>query len=339
MQFVGVEGLGAGHAETCWAARRARRYRIGGVSCAPRSTASSAAGIPAPRSGWPARTAPARRLVHAVVGAADALGRRLAPFGAPTWMTRSTSPQSMPRSSVEVRPRRAACRRHRRLDLAALLDVERAVMQRDGQAVVVDGPEFLEQHLGLAARVDEEQRRPCAGSPRRPRDGVAGRMPGPRHMRSRLEDGDMRLRPAGHGDERAAASRLRGCGTSQRRSSSGSATVADRPIVREIRRERAQPREPERQQMAALRGDQRMQLVEDDARRSSKKRRVLRGEQQGQLLGRRQQDVGRDRALALARVLGVSPVRVSTLIGSPISATGSPRLRSMSTASALSGEI
>jgi hypothetical protein len=37
-----------------------------------------------------------------VVGAADALQQRLAPFGAPTLTTRSTSPQSMPRSSVEV---------------------------------------------------------------------------------------------------------------------------------------------------------------------------------------------------------------------------------------------
>jgi hypothetical protein len=36
---------------------------------------------------------------------------------------------------------------------------------------------------------------------------------------------------------------------------------------------------------------------------------------------------------------GVSPVRVSIAIGSPISATGFPRLRSMSTASALSGEM
>jgi hypothetical protein len=49
--------------------------------------------------------------------------------------------------------------RHRRLDLAALADIERAVMQRDRQVVLVDGPEFLEQQLRLAAGVDEEQRR------------------------------------------------------------------------------------------------------------------------------------------------------------------------------------
>ena len=37
--------------------------------------------------------------------------------------------------------------------------------------------------------------------------------------------------------------------------------------------------------------------------------------------------------------VGVSPVRVSTVTGRPISSTGLPRLRSMSTASALSGEM
>ncbi len=36
---------------------------------------------------------------------------------------------------------------------------------------------------------------------------------------------------------------------------------------------------------------------------------------------------------------GVSPVRVSMRIGSPISATGVSRLRAMSTASAFSGEM
>ena len=37
--------------------------------------------------------------------------------------------------------------------------------------------------------------------------------------------------------------------------------------------------------------------------------------------------------------VGVSPVRVSIRIGSRISATGRSRLRAMSTASALSGEM
>ena len=84
----------------------------------------------------------------------------MTPFGAPTLMTRSTSPQSMPRSSDEVHDHRAQlARRHRLLDLAALRDIERAVMQRDGKIVVVDAPQLLEQEFRLAARVDEDQRR------------------------------------------------------------------------------------------------------------------------------------------------------------------------------------
>ena len=59
-------------------------------------------------------------------------------------------------------------------------------------------------------------------------------------------------------------------------------------------REAAQPRQAERQQMAALGGDQRMQLVEDDvAQVREEARGVRRGDQQRQLLGRGQQDVGR----------------------------------------------
>ena len=48
--------------------------------------------------------------------------------------------------------------RHRILDLAALGDVERAVMQGDGETIIVHPPQLLEQHLRLAAGVDEHQR-------------------------------------------------------------------------------------------------------------------------------------------------------------------------------------
>ena len=49
-------------------------------------------------------------------------------------------------------------RRHRRLDLAALLDGERAMMQADRQVVLVDAPQRVEHQLGLGARVDEHDR-------------------------------------------------------------------------------------------------------------------------------------------------------------------------------------
>ena len=53
------------------------------------------------------------------------------------------------------------------------------------------------------------------------------------------------------------------CPTSQPRSASGSATVAERPIVFRFGASVAQPREAERQEVAALVGDERVQLVED----------------------------------------------------------------------------
>ena len=70
------------------------------------------------------------------------------------------------------------------------------------------------------------------------------------------------------------------------------------------------------------------------------KRRVVGRQQQRQLLGRGEQNVRRiARAGAAAATAGVSPVRVSTLTGSFISAIGVSRLRAMSTASAFSGEM
>ena len=47
-------------------------------------------------------------------------------------------------------------RRHRGLDAAALLDLQRAVMQRDRQRRVVQLPQRLEHQLGLGAGVDED---------------------------------------------------------------------------------------------------------------------------------------------------------------------------------------
>src|SRR5262249_56081736 len=65
------------------------------------------------------------------------------------------------------------------------------------------------------------------------------------------------------------------------------------------RRDAKQAGEAERQQIAALGGDERMQLVEHDPRqRSEQMRRVSGGEQQRHLLGRGEQDIGGIAALA-----------------------------------------
>ncbi len=69
-------------------------------------------------------------------------------------------------------------------------------------------------------------------------------------------------------------------------------------------REAAQPRQPQRQQVAALRQRQRMQFVEHHAAQVAEQmRRVGRGGQQRELFGRRQQHVRRVAPLALALLL------------------------------------
>ena len=90
------------------------------------------------------------------------------------------------------------------------------------------------------------------------------------------------------------------CATSQAQSSSGSATVAESPIVFSPGASFLKPREPERKKIAALRHDERMKLVEDHRREPREEApRVLRGDQKRHLLRRRQQDVGRIELLPL----------------------------------------
>ena len=90
------------------------------------------------------------------------------------------------------------------------------------------------------------------------------------------------------------------CGTRNRASDSGSATVADSPIARISRRQPPQPRQAERQQIAALGGHQRMQFVEHDAlERGKQKRRVVGRQQQRQLFRRGEQNIRRIAPLPL----------------------------------------
>ena len=129
------------------------------------------------------------RLVEPVVGAADALHQ---PARA---LRRADIDDEIDVAPVDAEVERGGgdhgaqpAGRHRVLDLAALRHVERAVMQRDREAVVVDAPQLLEHHLGLHARVDEDQRGLVA--PDQVVDlaeRMARRMPGPRHVAGRVE--------------------------------------------------------------------------------------------------------------------------------------------------------
>ena len=129
--------------------------------------------------------------------------------------------------------------------------------------------------------------------------GVAGGVAGERQACRGLEDADPGAGAARDGDEpgrrlRPAEKTLQVGGLPHRR------RQADRT---EIRREAAQARETERKQVAALGGDERVQLVEHDVAEVCEEGLcVAMRDQQRQLLGRRQQDIGR--AGDLARALG-----------------------------------
>ena len=196
-----------------------------------------------------------------------------------------------------------AVRLHRLLDAPALADIERAVMQRDRQVVLVDAPELGEQQLRLAARIDEEQRGLVPlhqlvdfG------DGIARRMPLPRHALAGIQHRDIGLGPARHRDQLGHGARR----ILRHQPAAQLVRIGDRrrqPDRLQAGHDGAQPCQPERQQMAALRGHQRMQLVEDDVAQILEEALRVRGrDQQRKLLRRGEQDVGRHELLALALV-------------------------------------
>ena len=219
-----------------------------------------------------------RRLIEPVIGAADALQQPRAALG------RADIDDQIDIAPVdaEIERRRAHHRaqfsgHHGVLDLAALGDVERAVMQRDGEIVVVDPPQFLEKKFGLAAGVDEDQRGLVRLDQRVDfAERVARRMTGPGQMLARCRACvTLGCAPACAITQigaRRAAERLRHqkaaeivrFGDGRRQADGG-----------ELRRQREQPRQAERQKIAALGRDQRMQFVEHHAlERAEQIRRV-----------------------------------------------------------------
>ena len=121
---------------TCWASTSSAPGRKISGSSSPSSIASSAA-----RASRYSKRLPGTRI--ASDGSSSRwLARpircssRDEPLGAPIWMTRSTSPQSTPRSRLAVQTSaRSSPARHRRLDLAPRLDRQRAVVDADRQSL------------------------------------------------------------------------------------------------------------------------------------------------------------------------------------------------------------
>ncbi len=175
-------------------------------------------------------------------------------------------------------------------------------MQRDGEVVIVHPPQLLEQELGLAANVDEHQRGLVAldqvvDLSQRVASGVSR----PRQALFGVEHLDDR-RSATLGDHEIGLGRFTRClrdKKARERFRLGDGRREARH--RDGRSEAKQPRQPERQQIAALGGDEGMQLVQHEPlQRAEHERGVGRRQQQRQLLGRGQEHVGRIAALALA---------------------------------------
>src|SRR5262249_36242859 len=148
--------------------------------------------------------------------------------------------------------------RHGRLDLATLLWRQATVMEGYGEIGVVLAPERLEDQLRLRPGIDENKRRLGlldAGIDFA--DGVQSHMTRPGQILFCHQNLDDRLGPGPAVHQRRVA---RGAyePRGQRRLVGDGGREADETAVR---RQLAEAREPEREQIAALVARQRMQLV------------------------------------------------------------------------------
>ena len=219
---------------------------------------------------------------------------RLTPLGAPTCITWSTPPQSMPRSSEEVattaRSRPAAIAASTRRRCSAL---QAAVVDGDRQGGVVQLPQFLEQQLGLGAGVDEDDGHAGGADARQ---DLAARRPGPCGP-------DQGSRPSGRimaisGGAPSATSidsTSRRCRRARRRRPArpGARRWRTARSRRAAGARRAEPGEAERQagRRAWCRPARAPRPSRSRARAANMRRRVGQGEQHGEAFGRGQQDV------------------------------------------------
>ncbi len=245
----------------------------------------------------------ARRLVEPVVGAADALQQtRRALRCADIDDQIDVAPVDAEIERRGAHDRAQPARGHGVLHLAALRHIERAMMQRDGKVVVVDVPERVKDHLGLAARVDEDQRHLVLLDQLVDlRKRVARRMAGPGQILAGLQHGDVRLGAAVGHDEIGMARAMLRLRHQEPAEVVGLGHCGRETGHAETRRKLPKTRQAEREQIAALGSHQRVQLVEHDAPETAEQvGRIGACQQQCELFGRGQQNVGRIAALALA---------------------------------------
>ena len=192
----------------------------------------------------------------------------------------------------------------------------------NGEAVFIEPPQLGKAQLGLRTGVDEHDRHPgISDQPIDPFHGVHGHVPRPGHVDMVFggKDADIGPRP-GPAADMDHARRACHSGAFVRLFCKAGAGLRDSPRVRVqpveqvlrvgdrrrqphpavIRREALQPRQTQTEQVPALVGRQRVQLVEDDAAQIAEESvAVLVGQQQRQALRCGHQDMRR--ALTLAR--------------------------------------
>ena len=240
-------------------------------------------------------------LVQPVVGAADALHQAAHALG-----------RAHLDHEVDVAPVDAEIERggrhhgaqlaggHRRLDLAALLDGERAVMQADRQVLLVDAPQPVEHQLGLGARVHEHDRGlVLADDVVDLGHRVMAHVAAPRQALLGVDDADDRLRAglALHDLDLV----LDGQELRHGRRIGDRGRQADEA---HLRRQGGDARQAKRQVMAALAGGEGMQLVDDHAAEAGEELHgVGVAQQQRQRFRRGHQEIGRPLALAQAPAL------------------------------------
>ena len=182
---------------------------------------------------------------------------------------------------------------HRRLDPPAHLARERAVVQADRQAACVLGPERLEEQLRLRPGVDEDEADPVRRDQLHHRRGrMQAARPGPGRRGPGLQDDDVGLGPR-IGDQHARAA------AEEPGEGGGILDRGREPDPPHPGRQALQPREAERELVAALGFRQRMDLVEHHPGQPAEDPRRLRvGQEQRQRFRRGQQDLRRVHPLA-----------------------------------------
>ena len=290
----------------CWARTSSAPGRKVSASSAPSSIASRAARA----------SRYSKRLPGTMIASDGSSSRWLArpircisrdePLGAPIWMTRSTSPQSTPRSRLAVqtrarsRPSAIAFSTLRRASSASepwWIPIGRCCSLTAHRSWKISSARLrvLQKMRVVLCRSISRMTLSAAQRPLWPAQGILS------------SSGSMIESRAGAPGSPSTMSTISAspCGASQPWKASGSDTVAERPTRRSRGDEALQPGQRQREEVAALAGGEGVDLVDDDrAEIFEQQGAVLVAEQQAQRFGRGQKHLRRPHPLPRLAVGG-----------------------------------